>query len=93
MRCVRVPGLVSVLLLALLTIGGCAPQAPSQTRPPGAAASSASQAAPAAPTAPQSGPRRVTIVIDREIEAWNPYAQSASTGYSIWMNLLDTLVC
>jgi peptide/nickel transport system substrate-binding protein len=75
-------------LIAALTIAGCAPQAPTQVGPQGAAASSASQAA----AASQTGPRRVTIVVDREIEAWNPYAQSASTGYSIWMNILDTLV-
>src|SRR5262249_5840035 len=42
--------------------------------------------------APRADARRVTIVVDREIEAWSPYAQSASTGYSMWMNVLDTLV-
>jgi len=80
------------VLIVLLTIGGCAPQAPSQTRPPEAAAPSAGQAAAPAQAPAQTGPRRVTLVVDREIEAWNPYAQSASTGYSMWMNVLDTLV-
>jgi peptide/nickel transport system substrate-binding protein len=80
------------LLIALLTLGGCAPQAPSQARPPGAEAPSAGQAAQSGQSAPQAGPRRVTFVVDREMEAWSPYAQSASTGYSMWMNILDTLV-